>query len=126
MYWRIRLLLWRMNVLSVRPVLWKSQSHVNNLNSTSFSLDTGAPADVNYEVGYSHRVKRGKGICMWHRQYRGHERNIYSSLQLSLQLNLKSSHLFTHRAGRNYFPGHISNCPLNSLLNQNKCDHITF
>lgn len=125
MHWRIRLLLWRGNVCQFRLCCGKV-SHINNLNSAHFSLDIGALANVNYEVGSSHRVKRGKGICMWHRQYRGREHNVYSSLQLSLQLNLKSTHPFTHRAGRKYVPGHISNSLSNSLLNQNKYDHITF
>lgn len=43
--------------LSVWTVLWKSQSHVNKLNSACFSLDIRALADVDYEVGSSPRVK---------------------------------------------------------------------
>lgn len=111
---------------SIQAVSWKSQSRVNNLSSTRFSLDICAVANVNYEVGPSHKAKRGRQICMWHRQYRGHERNIYSSLQLSLQLNLKASDPFPHCAGRKCAPEHISNSLLNSLLSQNKYDHITF
>lgn len=110
---------------SVQAVPWKSQSHVNILSSTRFPLDICAVANMNYEVGSSHKA-RGRRICMWHRQYRGHEHNIYSSLQLSLQLNLKASHPFTHCAGRKCAPRHISNSLLSSLLSQNKYVHITF
>lgn len=110
----------------MRTVLWEGQSRAASLNVTSFPLGTGAPADVNWEDGSSHTVKRGKRVCMWHRQYKGHECNVHSSLHLSLQLNLTSCYLFTHHAGRNYFPGNVSNSLLNSLLNQNKYDHITF
>lgn len=68
MHWRIRLLFWKVKLIGQLGLRCGKVRDIQVTWPEKLSLFTGASADINCKVGSSHKVKRVKGTCMWHRQ----------------------------------------------------------